>query len=91
MPLEIVVCAPCDECLGHQWLIGNESLLSELVAKFLMGQYRHVQKILANEKTIHITANSAASDLATMFFFPYTEYRIKFGKEDLCQPHQSSR
>lgn len=61
MPLEKTTCTPCDECHGHQWLIRNEAILAELVAKLLMGQYRHVQKILANEKIQSTPTSSAAS------------------------------
>ena len=47
MPLKHTTCPPCDECHGYQWLINNEGFLAALVAKLLMGQHRHVQKILA--------------------------------------------
>lgn len=49
MPLQQTICPPCDECHGYQWLIQNEDYLAQLVAKLLMGQYRHVQKILGND------------------------------------------
>lgn len=47
MPLQHTICPPCNECHGYQWVVKNEVELAQLVAKLLMGQYRHVQKILA--------------------------------------------
>ena len=49
MPLQQTICPPRDECHGYQWFIQNEGYLAHLVARLLVGQYRHVQKILANE------------------------------------------
>lgn len=60
MPLLHTICPPCDECYGHQWLVQNEDDLAYLVAKLLVGQYRHVQKILANDDPQHAAAIGAA-------------------------------
>lgn len=49
MPLQHTLCPQCEECYGYQWLVKHEDYLAYLVAKLLLGQYRHVQKILAND------------------------------------------
>ncbi len=52
MPLKYTKFQPCDECHGHQWFIQNEDYLAFLVARLLIGQYRHVQRILLDGNTL---------------------------------------
>lgn len=63
MPLEHTICVPCAECHGHQWLVKNEDTLALLVARLLMGQYRHVQKILANEDSQYNSTSLSAAGI----------------------------
>ena len=48
MPLKNSQFPICIECHGNHWQIGDERSLASLVARLLIGQYRHVQRILTD-------------------------------------------
>lgn len=57
-PLTLIISDQQSLCHGYKWQIGNEDYLAKLVAKLLLGHYRHVQKILKNSNSIspHISS-----------------------------------
>ena len=46
MPLHISVFSDDPQCAGHAWTVTDEDKLARLVARLLVGHYRHVQSIL---------------------------------------------
>lgn len=60
MPLTNTTYTSGNICHGYEWLVRNEKLLASLITRLLMGQYRHVQKILASETTSRVTSISTA-------------------------------
>ncbi len=58
LPLRLITSGQQPLCHGYKWQIRNEDYLAKLVAKLLLGHYRHVQKILKNSNSIspHISS-----------------------------------
>lgn len=51
MPLELTDFEHPSICHGYVWQVRDKPLLAELVAEVLLGQYRHVRKVLMNLKS----------------------------------------
>ncbi len=47
MPIKLVECDESPLCYGFRWSISDEEHLAELVARLMLGQYRHVQLVLS--------------------------------------------
>ena len=53
-------------CAGHAWRILNEQLLARLVARLILGQYRHAQSILTGNPTLSPHTYKAMIERARM-------------------------
>jgi len=63
MPIKKVLRSEKPTCFGYSWEIQDESLLAVLVGKLLLGQHRHVNKIISyNDKVKKLQSSNETID-----------------------------
>lgn len=52
MPIKLIQCDEAPLCHGFSWRITDELKLAELVARLILGHYRHVQNVLKDDDSV---------------------------------------
>ena len=75
MPIKLTQCDECPLCHGFSWTITDELRLAELVARLMLGHYRHVQRVLNSDDNAPSpqVSDSMIDDLVVKIGLPATD------------------